>query len=339
LQLFPGARTGGLVGGALWHEYHLVGAERIVIELLRDACAHGAVARNYAAVERLLVGSGNVTGAIVRDVASGETYDVRARTVVDCSGAAPSTLEPRDAAGVLIPHALAFNVLLDRTAATDFALAVAAPTPRAQVLFLVPQGRALLAGTMHVPRSTTADSAEPTTQEIERYLDELRAALPSVGFSTEAVVRILSGLLPARAPGSALPASRDVLIDHGARGGARGLLTASGVKYTTALTLAKRVVSLLRKARGPVVEPGSAAPTAATTPLLLDATRLWGDGADGLRAALRETIETEAVGSLDDLIFGRTNWGVTEADLAGLRRRLAELLPELAPDTSAGGPR
>lgn len=338
LGLFPEARTGGLVGGALWHEYHLTGAERIVIELLRNACARGAAASNYTAVERLVVAAGRVTGAIVRDVASGETYEIRARTVVDCSGAAAGTLEPRDAVVAPIPRALAFNVLLDRPAGMELALAVAAPAPRAQVLFLVPQARTLLAGTMHVPRPTATGTTEPTTDEIERYLDELNAAVPSFGVRKHGVRRILSGLLPARAPESAQPASRDVLIDHGAHGGVRGLFTVSGVKYTTALLLAQRLVSQLKQGRGADDEAVSAAPVTPATPLLLDAARLWRDGADELRAALRETVATEAVRCLDDLMMGRTNWGVTEPDLARLRRRLAELLPELATEALADLP-
>jgi glycerol-3-phosphate dehydrogenase len=335
LGLFPGARTNGLVGGALWHEYHLTGAERIVIELLRNACALGAVARNYSAVDRLVVVAGKVTGAVVRDVASGETREVRARAVVDCSGSAAGTLEPRDTAGAPIPRALAFNVLLDRSTGTELALAVAAPAPRTQVLFVVPQARAVLAGTMHVARAA-GGSAEPSREEIERYLDELRAALPSFGVRNEGVCRILSGLLPARAPESAQPASRDVLIDHGARGGVRGLFTVSGVKYTTALKLAQRVVSRLKKGREAGDEPVAAMPVAEATPLLLDASRLWHDGADQLGAVLRETVAAEAVRSLDDLIMGRSNWGATEPDLARLRRRLAELLPELATKMTEG---
>jgi hypothetical protein len=75
---------------------------------------------------------------------------------------------------------------------------------------------------------------------------------------------------------------------------------------------------------------------AEATPLLLDAARLWHDGVDELGAVLRETVADEAVRSLDDLIMGRSNWGVTEPDLARLRQRLAELLPELATKMTEG---
>jgi hypothetical protein len=127
-----------------------------------------------------------------------------------------------------------------------------------------------------------------------------------------------------------------VLIDHGARGGVRGLFTVSGVKYTTALKLAQRVVSRLKKGRDAGDEPVAAMPMAEATPLLLDAARLWHDGVDELGAVLRETVADEAVRSLDDLIMGRSNWGVTEPDLARLRQRLAELLPELATKMTEG---
>jgi glycerol-3-phosphate dehydrogenase len=323
-EAFPQVRTDGLLGGARWTDYFMVSSERVLIEQLRDACRRGAVALNYARVEELLVESGAVRGVRVSDATTGSQITVRARQVVNCAGpfVRSFTRGLQGDSDALFHASLAFNVLLEASLPTTAAVAVTAPEPGATTLFLVPQKRTVLAGTMHLPRPPGTLDAVPTHAELEDYLRQLRSAVPGFDVRLEHVRRVFSGLLPARAANSAALVKREVIVDHGAAGGPRGFYTVSGVKYTTSGNVAARVMTALGW-RAEIDE--SALPTADATALLTDAGRLWSEDAGSVREGLRAVASEECVQSLDDLIYRRSNWATTEPDIEAVRARLIEL--------------
>ena len=323
-EAFPQVRTAGLLGGARWTDYFMVSSERVLIEQLRDACRRGAVALNYARVDGLVVDGGTVRGVRAVDAATGAELTVRARRVVNCAGPLVRSLtrgEKGDSESLFHPS-LAFNVLLEATLPTNAAVAVTAPEPGATTLFLVPQKRTVLAGTMHLPRPAGTVDAEPTRVELEDYLRQLRAAIPGFDVRLEHVRRVFAGLLPARAADSAALVKREAIVDHGAVGGPRGFYSVSGVKYTTSGDVAAQVMAVLG---WPLAVDESALPTCDATALLTDASRLWSEDEQSVREALRTVASEECVQSLDDLIFRRSNWATTEPDVDAVRARLVEI--------------
>jgi glycerol-3-phosphate dehydrogenase len=144
---FPLVRGEGLQGGACWTDYLMVSSERILIELLRDACRHGAVALNYAAVDDVVQERGVARGVRVRDSLNGATHLIAARAVVNCAGADLPKVAKGLGGGAegLFRPSLAFNVLLD--------LAPSAMHwqcgPQADARSCSCCAHSLLAGTMH----------------------------------------------------------------------------------------------------------------------------------------------------------------------------------------------
>ena len=69
------------------------------------------------------------------------------------------------------------------------------------------------------------------------------------------------------------------------------------------------------------------------TEMLTDARRFLAAEPGAVRSTLRRVIEEEAVHCQDDFILRRTNWATTEADLALVRNRMAQLtdLPAAMP--------
>src|SRR5690606_5721254 len=52
-RLCPAVRTSGMRGAAIWTDYFMCSSERLLLELLREACRLGAQAFNYVQAERL----------------------------------------------------------------------------------------------------------------------------------------------------------------------------------------------------------------------------------------------------------------------------------------------
>jgi glycerol-3-phosphate dehydrogenase len=113
-----------------------------------------------------------------------------------------------------------------------------------RLLFLVPWRGVTLAGTTYLPYQGTPDGLAITEAEIETFLQEIVLAYPSVRLSRGDVRLVHAGLVPVT--GRRQPfvdvelATRFQIRDH-----ADGILSVTGVKYTTARGVAEAAVGRL----------------------------------------------------------------------------------------------
>jgi glycerol-3-phosphate dehydrogenase len=223
----------------------------------------------------------------------------------------------------LFHPSLAFNLLLDREPLFDGGLAVQPPRAGAPVYFLVPwQGRTC-AGTYHaglVHRGV--DPSREAEAHIPAMLEDLNAAVPGWRLHREAVIRVLAGLLPASRPGSSQLATRPVIYSHGAAGGPPGLVSISGVKFTTARLVAERALRALVPVAGTAVP--SSRPDPAVIPSPAEFRALLEADPSRARNLAAELVRTEAVLRLDDLLLRRTDWGILPD--RSLNERLADMV-------------
>ena len=305
----------------------MISSERILMEFLRDACRAGAVAINYAPVLDIVSEGRVARGVRVRDRISGAEHVIAARAVINCAGPRVKQLARGRGGDTerLFRPSLAFNIMLDRSLPMTIAVAVAAPRPDAPVLFLVPGRGTLLAGTMHRPRSAEATQAIPTEAEIADFLAQLNEAVPGLEVGPGNVRRVFAGLLPATVAGSDELVTREMLLDHGRTGGTRGLYSVSGVKFTTAVDVARQALAMMG-VTGVDTADASILPLSPATAILTDARRFLESDAEAARACLRRVIEEESVQFEDDLVLRRANWASTEADLDRVRARTAQLV-------------
>jgi glycerol-3-phosphate dehydrogenase len=330
---FPRVRADGLQGAACWNDYFMISSERILIELLHDACRHGAIALNYTPVAEIETEGKIARGVRVRDALSGEAHTIAARAVVNCAGPQVRTLARGRGgnADQLFQPSLAFNVLLDIGLPGASALAIAPPQPGAPIFFIVPQQGTLLAGTMHLPRSPDTKEAVATESELERFLALLNEAVPGLGAGRQNVRRVFAGLLPAVRAGSCNLAKRVLLRDHGRAGGLERFYSVSGVKFTTANDVAGRALAMIGGGELATNETYPL-PISTATSMLTNAADLWSHDDESVAAVLRQVVQEEAVQSLEDLVLRRTNWATTETDLDRVRDRVTQLvrLPAVA---------
>ena len=259
LKLAPGIPEEGLTGGALWYDGLLLDSERVVVAFLCSAAERGAALANYAAATAPLVRGGRVEGLRVRDALSGGELDLRARAVVDAAGpwslegAMPGAAPPRSDD---VSLAKAINLVLPPIVG-DHGVGVgrryrdtgSRVRSDRRLFFLVPWRGATLAGTTYLPYEGTADGLVVTEQEIETFIQEICLAYPSARLSRTDVRMVHAGLVPVTGQ---RPAAADVELatrfqirDH-----ADGMLTVTGVKYTTARGVAEAAVDRIAAALG-----------------------------------------------------------------------------------------
>lgn len=85
LKREPLLRRDILVGGGLYIEYRSDDA-RLVIETMKAAVAKGVNALNYVKVEKSTHANGRVNGAVVKDEITGESFEVKAKTIINACG-------------------------------------------------------------------------------------------------------------------------------------------------------------------------------------------------------------------------------------------------------------
>jgi glycerol-3-phosphate dehydrogenase len=329
-RLFPGVDRQGLRGAGLWYDAVMPTSQRVLIAMLRWACSLGAVALNYVEATDLLVDDEAVAGVTARDRLTGERLDVRARSVVNCAGPWAGALSARwdRARPELFRPSLAFNVLLDRPPLSEAALAVAPRRPGGHVYVLYPWRGRILAGTVHAPWVGGLDGPQPSEAQLEALLVDLRRAIPGFEVGRRDVVRVFAGLLPARRAGTSDLAVREVIVDH-ARAGRRGLVSVSGVKFTTARLVAEKALAAALACRRDALPAYRGHAGRPDEPCRLDLDgpeALMAGDESWMRAEVQRLVEEESVVELDDLLLRRTNWGADPRTYHVVREKVTRLL-------------
>ena len=140
---------------------------RLVVEVLRAAAGFGALIANRAAV-RSFLGEGRVSGAVVEDGVGGGTLEIRARAVVNATGVWASSVQ-----GMAGGHpsrlrpSKGVHVVLDR-ARLPVRAAVVLPSVDGGLMFVIPWGARVIAGTTDTPYHGPIDrpTVEPEDAEI-----------------------------------------------------------------------------------------------------------------------------------------------------------------------------
>jgi len=324
---------------------------RLVLREIQAAVGRGALALNYARVEGVRqTRTGAVEGVLVRDVLTGREAEVRARAVVNATGAwadrlrgqlgRPPRLRLLRGSHLVLPGwrlPLAQGVILLH------------PQDH-RPLYVLPWEGMVLVGTTDVDHAEDLD-AEPRIhpEEFVYLLTALRRAFPDLDLSERDVVATFAGVRAVVGTGRQPPSRepRDHVVWD------EGILTVTGGKLTTFRAMARDALRALRRrlpapAHPPAPEELEPAPE---PPADLDpavAVRLvsrygpgilsrWAaipsedreriPGTEVLWAEVRWAARFEGVVHLDDLLLRRTRIGLClpEGGLPFLCRHRARL--------------
>jgi glycerol-3-phosphate dehydrogenase len=258
IRLLPQVRRDGLRGALLNWDGQLEDDARLVVALARTAASYGARVVTYA---RALEADGS--GATVRDERTGQALRIRARAVVNATGAwadglAPETrLRPSKGVHVVLPAG--------RLGYPAASMTVAVPGQRNRYVFALPHPD----GLVHV--GLTDDPVDGPLPEVPRadeteiafLLDTLSRGLDRP-LTRGDVVGSFAGVRPLLAGADGRTA--DLSRRHAVVQGENGVRTVLGGKLTTYRRMAQDVVDQLtdapcRTAHLPLVGAAGARPT------------------------------------------------------------------------------
>ncbi len=299
LGLEPTIRSDGLQGAMHYLDAQTDDA-RLVMRLITEAQAVGGagsrlVARNYTRVSRLLERDGVVTGVAIEDLPSGLVRDLRARLVIQATGAdvglspdAPKIRPLRGSHFVFPPSKLPVRR----------AVSWLHPADR-RPIFAYPWLGAIVYGTTDLDHhGASARTPRMSRSESDYLIAGLAHQFPQLKLSATDALSSYAGVRPVVAGGKDNPSAESRESVLWSRPGLVGL---AGGKLTTFRVTARHI---LKEAARQLPELAPAKEQGLFAPRDLSARRVLED--------LRGTLQQEQVIHLDDLMLRRTRLGLTE---------------------------
>jgi glycerol-3-phosphate dehydrogenase len=253
-----------LNGAAFFFDGQVYNTERLLLSLLLSAAQRGAVLANYARAIRFEKRAGAIVGMAVEDAFSGKSVDVRARVFVNCSG--PWSDRIVEMAGIgqrARKRWIKAALLLTRRLIPDVALGVRSEfrdnTTSAvldkgfRYLFITPLRNSSLIGTFEVPSDGDTDQFRLTEGEVCSFIEQVNLAYPGGHLTRQDVRFTFGGYVPAGEK-HGNPSNRQKkhyeISDHARSDGVGGLISVTGVKYTTARDVAEKAIDLIETKLG-----------------------------------------------------------------------------------------
>ena len=192
----PLVKKDGLKGGGYYVEYRTDDA-RLTIEVMKAAVDKGATPINYTKVEKLLYEDGKIAGVKVRDVHSGEEYEILGAKVVNAAGPWVDSIREKDNSkkGKTLKLSKGVHIVIDQS---KFPLkqAIYFDTPDKRMVFAIPR-----AGKAYVGTTDTFYEGDPidpgVTQEDRDYiLKAIAFMFPEVKVTDADIESSWSGVRP-----------------------------------------------------------------------------------------------------------------------------------------------
>jgi glycerol-3-phosphate dehydrogenase len=250
--LAPNMNGAGLLGGMVYTDAKTDDA-RLVLRVLAEAQQHGGVAVNYMAVQSLLRddaagdAAGQVRGAVLRDGIGGAEFQVRAKLVINATGAWADGLRAQGGDRPRLRPLRGSHLVLPAWR-LPLAQAVSLMHPAdGRPVFTFPWEGVTLVGTTDVDhQSNLANEAAITRAEVDYLMAALHDQFPQLDLQESDILASYAGVRPVIDTGAKDPSKegRDhaLWLEH-------GLLTVTGGKLTTfraiALDTLKQAATLL----------------------------------------------------------------------------------------------
>lgn len=241
----PLLKADDIKGGALYAEYRTDDA-RLTIEIAKEAHAKGALLINYLAVTDFRYENDQVQGVKVRDMITGATMSVRARSVVNAAGPWVDELREinhsRKDKHLHLTKGVHVVVPYHRMPVRQ---AIYFDVPDGRMIFAIPRGRITYIGTTDTDYSGSKEEVYATREDVKYIVDAVNETFPTVHLTLADVESCWAGLRPLihEEGKSASELSRkDEIFESES-----GLISIAGGKLTGYRKMAERVVDLLAR--------------------------------------------------------------------------------------------
>ena len=239
----PTIETEGLRGGVIYYDGQFDDA-RLIINMAETAAEQGAAVLNYVKVTDLIKNNdGFVSGVKINDAESDNTYDIKAKAVINATGVFTDSIRQLDDVNVkpIISPSQGVHIILNKEFLPGDSAIMVPHTDDGRVLFAIPWYDRIIVGTTDTPVKEISVEPVPFDEEIEFLL--LHAARYLTKDPTkEDVLSVFAGLRPLVNLGGE-ENTADISRDHTIHISHSGLVTVAGGKWTTYRNMAEDTIN------------------------------------------------------------------------------------------------
>jgi glycerol-3-phosphate dehydrogenase len=242
ISLVPTIDREGLRGGIRYHDGQFDDA-RMAIHLAMTAADHGAAVLNYFSVEELIKDNGKISGVQVKDTINNNTYEIKAKAVINATGVFADMMMKMDnaEAASIIQPSQGIHLVFDKEFLPGETAVMIPRTDDGRVLFAVPWHHKIIVGTTDTPIDHPTIEPRATTTEIDFVLEHIRHYL-SIDPSYADIKSVFCGLRPLVKGGDKTTAA--LSRDHHINISESGMITITGGKWTTYRRMAKDTINM-----------------------------------------------------------------------------------------------
>ncbi|WP_100010468.1 glycerol-3-phosphate dehydrogenase/oxidase [Lentibacillus sediminis] len=197
LEKEPLIKEKDLRGAGLYVEYKTDDA-RLTMEVLKKAVQKGANAMNYAKIVDLVYqGPGQLSGVVVRDEITGETYTVHAKKIVNAAGPWVDELREMDGSkqGKELVHSKGVHLVIPKEI-FPLQQAIYFDAPDGRMIFAIPRGNKAYVGTTDTVYEDNLQHPTMTEADRDYLLEAIRYMFPSLNIEAQHVESSWAGLRP-----------------------------------------------------------------------------------------------------------------------------------------------
>ncbi|RAI99827.1 glycerol-3-phosphate dehydrogenase [Chitinophaga skermanii] len=248
IKRLPTINEQKLSAGVLYHDGQFDDS-RLAVNLMQTICEHGGIALNYMKVVSLQKNVlGKVSGVKVQDVESGETFNIRAKGIINATGVFTDDVlqmdDPNEPRSIVASQGV--HLVLDRSFMPGKDALMIPKTSDGRVLFAVPWHNKLVVGTTDTLVEGISLDPVALEKEIQFILDTAGQYLVKAPQRSD-VRSVWAGLRPLAAPTGNNAKTKEISRNHKIMVTPSNLVSILGGKWTTYRRMGEDVVNKLEE--------------------------------------------------------------------------------------------
>lgn len=252
IEHIPQIEQKGLRGGVSYQDGQFDDS-RLAVNLVQTAVENGAVVVNYAGVTNLKKENGKVTGVVVEDKMSGDTFELKGKCIVNATGIFVDNIIKMDnpSQRPMVRPSQGVHVVVDGSFLDSDDAIMVPKTSDGRVMFGVPWHNRIILGTTDTPVKEFVMEPKPLDEEVDFILETAGRYLVRKPQRKD-VLCVFAGLRPLAAPTkqSEETKTKEISRSHKLLASDSGLVTITGGKWTTYRIMAEETVNLAEKTNG-----------------------------------------------------------------------------------------
>jgi len=243
LKDIPDLRAEKLRGGILYYDGQFDDS-RLAINLMQTVFDHGGTAVNYLKAVQLIKIDGKISGVVVEDQETSESFDIKSKVVVNATGIFTDDIRrmDNDRAAPILQFSQGVHIVLDKKFYSSDSAMLIPKTEDGRVLFAVPWHNKVIVGTTDTPVDNAQIEPKALAHEIDYLLAYANKYLSKNLASTD-IRSVFAGLRPLVRNGKNSK-TKSISRKHTLFTDESNLITITGGKWTTYRKMAEETVDL-----------------------------------------------------------------------------------------------